>query len=506
MVLSCVLTVWPAFAELQNVEVGGEIRLRGNYISDCLTAAPQVRWPGALLVGRPIGGAGNNVLSAWDWDGGNTPDMKFVEHRTRLHVKADFTDSVCAFVELDSYDWWGQDFRSNYVTGVDRAAVSNDDVEVFQSYVEANEMWGQPLRLRLGRQELAFGSQWLVGTGDFAFFFTGLSFDAVRLTYAGEDFTVDAWASKLAELSPLEQDGDTDFYGVYGSYTGVENLTLDAYWMYVRDAAGLNDTAGMDWIENLLGVDDYDATQLHTVGLRGAGVIGGFDYNAEVSYQFGEAAQQGFLFKPAVYGDDDADFDTFGGTVEVGYSFDYTCKPRLFAGVIYLDGEDNRDISFLEWLNPFDSPKASVSFNRLFSNQIYSGFFDLTNDLSNAWIGRVGALASPVEKLRVLLMVSYFEAVDEFDAPWTLDVGPWRIPTPFSFWTEENDASLGVETDLFVWYQYSEDLTFELGWAHLFADDGLTDGQYSRFNGLLFTGGTDDEDADYVYAGAVLKF
>src|SRR5690606_31870040 len=110
-----------------------------------------------------------------------------------------------------------------------------NDVEVYQAYIEANEMFGYPLRLRIGRQELAFGSEWLVGVNDAAAFFQGLSFDAVRLTYATDVFSVDAFAAKLADTTPLEQDGDVDFYGVYGSYLGLEDIVIDAYWMWLRD-------------------------------------------------------------------------------------------------------------------------------------------------------------------------------------------------------------------------------------------------------------------------------
>ena len=70
-----------AFAELQNVEVGGKLRIRGN------------------------------MFSLED------NDASFVEQRTMLNVKADFTNEVSAFIELDSYDIWGEDFRSNYLTG-----------------------------------------------------------------------------------------------------------------------------------------------------------------------------------------------------------------------------------------------------------------------------------------------------------------------------------------------------------------------------------------------------
>ena len=138
-----------AFAELQNVEVGGSLRIRGNmYDMDddpgTVRTSPY-HWPFHARVPRTY------------------VDTSFIEQRTRLNVKADFTDDVSAFIEVDSYDAWGEDFRSNYVTGVDGRAASGDDVEMYQAYIEARDMWGTPLMMRAGRQELSLGSEWLVG-------------------------------------------------------------------------------------------------------------------------------------------------------------------------------------------------------------------------------------------------------------------------------------------------------------------------------------------------------
>lgn len=520
----------PAMAELQNVQVGGEIHIRGNYINDNFTPglAPEARWAGPAIAGRPLGdpfGAIVGSIFSYDDRGGA---LKFVEQRTRLNVRADFTDEVSAFIEIDSYDIWGEtpgplgatstDFRSNYITGADARAASTDDIEIFQAYIEANNMFDMPLRLRVGRQELAFGTEWLVGTGDFEFFFTGLSFDAIRLTYCVDTFSVDAWWSKLAETSPAEEDGDIDFYGVYGSYKGLENVSLDAYWMLVRDARqvanqGTNTLIG-DWLEGVLDLDEYDPTYLNTVGLRGAGKWGALDASLEVAYQFGNADRVGSTFIPVIYGDDDADYDSFGAELDVGYTFDVKGQPRVFLMAAYLGGDDDRDVGLLETLTGLRNADASISFNRLFSDRIYSGTFDLNNELSNAWLARVGVMGGITEKLGGVFMVQYFESLDEFDAPWHITVptlggiGMARIPLlPGLPWlTTDNDDELGWETDIFLQYRYSEDLMFEAGWAHTFVGDGLEEGNYSRWNGLLFNGGSDDDDVDYVYLGTKIKF
>lgn len=519
----------PAAAELQNVQVTGELRIRGNYVHNTVVSPlpMEVRWPSFLLPYRPIGdmasyvlsgGApgsvrnnGAGILSPVGWDEDHN-DWKFVEQRTRLGVKADFTDDVCAFIELDSYDIWGEDFRSNYVTGADGRAVTTDDVEVFQSYINAKDMWGLPISMRVGRQALQFGNEWLIGDNDDGPMFRGISFDALRLTYDSEVLSIDTWAAKLADTSPVEEDGDVDFYGIYTTFKGIENMTFDAYGLWVRDARRLNDTnfiAPLEWLEDVFELDDYDVTNLYTVGLRGAGVMGPIDFNAEAAYQWGDAGQVGYVFKPLLYGDDDAEFDAWAGTIEMGLTLDMVMQPRLFIGADYFGGEDERDITVVEWLNPFDRPQSSISFNRLFSDKMYSGFFDLNKDMSNVWMGKGGVQVHPTESIMVQLQLTYFEALEAFDSPANLEIADWRIPVApaLSFWTEENGRDIGWETDLVVVYNYTEDLTFFLHWSHLFPGDALYDGSYTFWNGLVSNQGSGEVDgADYITFETRVRF
>jgi len=539
----------PAFAELQNVQVGGSIRIRGNYWTspagpDSATARnPLFQWP----LTPSFAGVGGNplrflrwgaqpgrlqVTSPVDWnDSGH--GMKIVEQRTKINVKADFSDQVSAFIELDSYDWWGRDFRSNYLTGIDGPANTADDVEVYQAYVEANEMFGYPLRLRIGRQELKFGSGWLLGTNDAGSWFRGLSYDAIRATYATDVFSLDAVAAKLREVGPVEEDGDVDMYVLYGSYLGLEDITLDAYWILVRDARsqgvdrdGLsraNDTnLGLigEWVEDVLGVDDYDVTNLHTVGLRGAGALGAFKVEAEAAYQFGDASAVGRQFAGAAlisgspYGDDDAEFDEWAANVQVAYAFDTDYAPSVFLGGSYYGGEDNRDITFWEWIAanwcPFWSADASMGFNRLFSDWQYGQFVASDNhDCTNLWLVYGGISVMPTESLTAVLSAAYVSSLDDYDITWPVFWILGNRITPlaqYSWISQTNDDHLCTELMLSLTYNYSEDLTFEAGYSHLFLGDGAAAGNFNLRNGLGFEGGTGDDDADYFYLETKLCF
>lgn len=512
----------PAYCELSRVVVGGEISIRGNFWRHSFNSGNfptlvryERRWAPDALVGRPIGSwlGGQSILSHFDWDERGA-DYRVVEQRTRLHFRGDFTGDIWAYVELDSYDVWGEDFRSNYLTGVDGRSGSVDDVEVYQGYVAADSVFGLPVDVRIGRQELVLGDGWLVGDNSGFPESPGLSFDGIRAMYRGERVQAEVFWTKLAEGSPVEQDGDADFLGAVISFVGVDWLALDGYWLWLRDSAALHDTQDVfwaGWVEHLLGLDDYDVTNLHTVGLRAAGHARGFDYEANAAWQFGEADQVGFLFKPYAYGDDGAEYDAWAGDATVGYTFDVAWRPRVYAGGAFFDGEDNRAISFWEWSNPFAAytrPRASVSFNRLFSNRCYSYFIDEMGELSNFWTARVGVQAKPLEAVELDLSAAYLSAIEPFDAPAHIRWGGWRLPlvSEWSFWTDEGGRELGWETTLRATYRYSGDLVFEAGWSHLFTGAGLEDGVFTDMNGLLYNGGTDGSGADYLYFETQLRF
>lgn len=518
IVFSIALLAISAAAELQNVEVGGKIEIYGAAYSKFYDAALLDRIPAAFLRGRPMGP--NGTVSLYRTDG-KGDSFGFFEQRTRLHVKADFTDEVSAFVELDSIDTWGEDFRSvNYVTGADTRSNSGDDVELFQAYIDVAQIWGLPVSLRVGRQELEFGSGWLVGADPGPDYFTGLSFDAIRLTYEQDEFTVDAWAAKVAETFSDFGDGDIDFYGVYATYAlpGGESdedspLQLDLYWMLLRDDQPVSNTSlGVvgEWWEDVLDRDQYGTTMLHTAGARLSGAWASFDYEAEAAYQWGNADALGALFAPVggLYGDSDARWSNWAGHMEAGYTLDVKYSPRLYIGGSYYGGEDRRDLSFSDWLNPFNEPEASASFNRLFSSWREDMFFDMSG-MSNFWKAYLGATAAfPSDAVELGFSLTYLSALDSFDQPVGMVVDGRRVPffSMFPFWTDSGSNDLGWQTFVYATYQYSEDLSFEVGWSHYFVGDAMADGVFADDNGLSLLDGLGADDVDYLYFYTVLEF
>lgn len=488
-----------AQAELQNVEVGGQIRIRANY---------------------------------YDLDDATGTKTDFIEQRTRLNFKADFTDEVSLFVELDEYNNWGTGFRSNYFTGFDGASADAvDDVDLYQAYIQADQMWGTPLRLRVGRQELSFGSEWLVGVNDASSLFSGLSFDALRADYITDDFSVTAFISELAEGAGPDGVGDDDVYfaGLYGSYTGLEDITIDAYYFGLFDegqgpadipAIATGAFAALEprrqWgvanpgflaLNNPLDRSVEEVT-IHTIGLRGAGTYGAFDFEAEVAYQFGQVEVHNpfFLLFWDIGNTSDKDYDNLGVNLGAGYTFDMSWTPRIGLGAAYLGGADEEtQTHLLPFGGRFDW-QEDLSFNRLFSNWEYSEFLENT-DLSNALIFTGSLSANPTECIALSLYAAYFLSLEEPQYGWFWDL------------FEETDDKLGFELGIYAEYNYTEDLVFRAGFSTFWAGEGLTydhDGFFGFLdrpgnalagNGLYpFVAGDDDDVYHYVYLESELKF
>ncbi len=120
----------------------------------------------------------------------------------------------------------------------------------------------------------------------------------------------------------------------------------------------------------------------------------------------------------------------------------------------------------------------------------------------NGWMSnfaqiQAGVEVQPLEKVRIHLHGARDWVVAPFDFP---------VLPGLPFWTREGSDDIGWEVAAWLKYDYSDSLWFLFYGNYLWVDDGLTDGAFVQFNGTDFSGGSDDDDAGYVFWMAVLKF
>lgn len=145
--------------------------------------------------------------------------------RTRLGVTAILDGRVAAFVQLSDSRAFGEEEN----TPTDASA---DRFDLHQAYIDWRPV--AAVRLRAGRQELAFADERLIGPVGWAN--VTRSFDGARATLTRGGWTVDAFGATLAErdvvlatgLDPLTNADDNADRELYGIWAASEPLDLFA--------------------------------------------------------------------------------------------------------------------------------------------------------------------------------------------------------------------------------------------------------------------------------------
>lgn len=256
-------------------------------------------------------------------------------------------------------DFWYQEqvrvygeFISALIAGNELAPLPIDenraDIQNLFAEVKVGEIDGKPVYVRVGRQEMLFGSQRLITTLDWAN--TRRTFEGVRAYWRSEQLDLDAFWTHPVVVKPdaLDSaDNNVQFYGAWISFRPAKGQFADLYYLGLDDDAPIADplTPG--------GRRPRGDLAVHTVGARWAGSSGSFLYDFEGMVQGGHVAQR--------------DHCAYAYTAEVGWLFDdVQWNPQLWVGYDYASG--TRD------------PRSGDhrTFNQLFAfGHYYFGFLDL---------------------------------------------------------------------------------------------------------------------------------
>lgn len=145
-----------SFADVQNIRLSGDVRIRGYY----------------------------NTY------GGEFGQTSLIAQRTRITCEADLEDHVLVVVTLKAEGMWG-DWETTGLTGGGVATWDSNinrewAVGVNEAYVQMNEMFFQAATLKLGRQYLHYGRGLIISSVENEY-----NFDAARLVLDYYPLTVD---------------------------------------------------------------------------------------------------------------------------------------------------------------------------------------------------------------------------------------------------------------------------------------------------------------------------
>ncbi|WP_350282726.1 alginate export family protein [Nitrosomonas sp.] len=260
--------------------------------------------------------------------------------RTRLHADLWYQDQFRLFAEM-------LDARA---LGLDLPALAIDKNHTDMLNLFADVKLGQfmdgPAYLRVGRQELLYGSQRLISTLDWAN--TRRTFQGVKTFWHTPAFNLDAFWVRPMVTEPNQFDNwdkDRNFVGLWGTYKAIPSQVLDLYYLSLidnRTVAPANITQG-----NVLQGDSV----LHTIGARWVGDYERILYELEGMYQFGKRSH--------------LDISAFSIASGVGYQLPLPMNPQFWLRYDFASGDKSHHDGH------------SNTFNQLFPfGHYYFGYMD----------------------------------------------------------------------------------------------------------------------------------
>jgi len=120
--------------ELGDVTVGGDIRIQG-------------------IATKNVTDLEDDIYKPQEVDMDNS---EFLRHRTRVWLDVDLWDDARAYIRLAAEPTWGMPDES---LSIDHLIVIDN------SYIHLSEMFGTPVSMRFGRQDLAYGEGFLIKEG-----------------------------------------------------------------------------------------------------------------------------------------------------------------------------------------------------------------------------------------------------------------------------------------------------------------------------------------------------
>ena len=204
------------------------------------------------------------------WGRGPQDDDGYWLQRYLLHLAYEDGQGLRLLAELGSS-------LENGRTGGPRAT-DEDRLDLHQAYLDIPASSDKSCTLRLGRQELSFGSSRLVSVRESPN--VRLAFDGLRGTYVADGWRVDAFASRPVETNPDSFDDATDRdRALWGAYAVTDcpflpGGKIDVYYLGLRRTLAVFDQG-------------LAAEERHSFGARIWGRSAGWDYNWEFVGQFG---------------------------------------------------------------------------------------------------------------------------------------------------------------------------------------------------------------------------
>ncbi|MCX6895101.1 MAG: alginate export family protein [Verrucomicrobia bacterium] len=350
-----------------------------------------------------------------------------------------------------------------------------DNIDLHQAYLTLGNLKEFPVSLKLGRQELSYGEERLVG----AFGWNNIArvFDAAKVRWQNDWFGADFFTSHVVipEDGRFDVDNGFDWFsGVYATSAKiVPKNTLDLYFL------ARNSSRSAVSEEPSPQFPQPTARDIYTVGGRlksKPGEFGGFDYTLEGAYQFGSFAPAATAARLTQ--------DAYMFVAQAGYTFtNVWSAPRLGVEYAFASGDSNA------------GDDKHGTFENLFpTNHKFYGYMDFVS-LQNIHDVRGTLTLKPTPKLNIAIEGHGFWLADTHDTFY--NVGGGARTTGGYGANAGYNSFVGTELDVVATYALPRNAKLEAGYGHFFTGDYVN-------QSLAGVGGA--TDANWFYAQLTLTF
>ncbi len=382
--------------------------------------------------------------SEFDFDDTKGEDANIFLHRLRMNLDFFPKEDYGAFFQV-------QDSRAVNLDNLPEN-LYEDDVDLRQGYFRFGQC-SEPLHLKIGRQDLSFDDQRLVG--GFNWSNVARSFDAVRLEWKTEYVGLVPFFAKPVIIDSNEfneWDDDDNFAGLHAEWVCPMFTYFSTNFFY----RGLDGTRNLSNAEKSIeSMDEYTLDSVIKLGKEP------WSFGFEGAYQFGD------------YGPGDIS----AAAIHTDAAYLIKACPwnsKLKAEYNFATGDDD----------PMDGDRET--FDNLYpTNHYYYGYIDRFS-WRNMHDAMVGFSVNPHKKITVDIGHHWLWLATSEDAFYNAGGGVIRPGSD-----EMADNYVGQELDVLVRLNAHQRLSLLAGYSHFFAQDYLDQ-----------SGNADD--ADYVYLQSVL--
>lgn len=429
-------------------------------------AAPAPVGPGALFVESEEGAATKLVISGsirtcWDttrnmddFDSDNGRNYReYLDSRVELGFLFQLNEGVEVFLQPQVNYVWGNR-QVNQANG-------DDNLRLYQAWVALHpEILGRDSVLKVGRQELVLGSEMLVGNNSR---YSGLSFDAIRLDLKLADgLTTSLFGAKLLENDrgyvggvstdiSTEDPGDAYLFGLWNTYTGLADTTIDVYGLLLQAERGQGNGTNT--------LDVYNEVNLWTIGARLA--IKPMELAANHAFDLDFSIEGATQFGTTDDGTERDVTDAYALESELGVTLgSISWTPRLAIGTALASGDSD------------PANDKARTFSPLFQDTTERlGDADMVS-LSNLKSWYLKGSLKPTEKLEVGATYFRFEAMHVED---TVGGGNLAGPTNGLPGIAGNDNDVGDELDFYADVKLTKNVSLRGVFAWVDPSDMVTD-------------------------------